>query len=104
MKPTSSFTATICSDILDAFRCLAREASKSGAERKDAESVKQRWLTVESFTALLIEACGRNIIDNDMLISLAFDQRIYERLNVGSPKSSYNSIPRNHGPLFLASL
>jgi hypothetical protein len=70
---------------------------------RDAESVKQRWLTVESFTALLIEACGRNIIDNDMLISLAFDQRIYERLNVGSP-SSYNSIPRNHGPLFLASL
>ena len=69
-----------------------------------AESVKQRWMTVESFTALLIEACGRNIIDNDMLISLAFDQRIYERLNVGSPKSSYNSIPRNHGPLFLASL
>jgi hypothetical protein len=40
---------------------------------RDAELVKQRWLTVESFTALLIEACGRNIIDNDMLISLAFD-------------------------------
>ncbi|CAG8882108.1 unnamed protein product [Penicillium nalgiovense] len=27
------------------------------------------------------------MIDNDMLISLAFDQRIYERLNVGSPKT-----------------
>ncbi|CAG8154546.1 unnamed protein product, partial [Penicillium nalgiovense] len=24
LKPTSSFTATICSDILDAFRCPAR--------------------------------------------------------------------------------
>lgn len=71
---------------------------------RDAESVKRRWLTVESFTALLIEACGRNMMDNDMLISLAFDQRIYERLNVGSPKSPYNFTPRNHGPLFLASL
>jgi hypothetical protein len=30
-----------------------RETSKSGVEKRDDESVKKRWLTVESFMALL---------------------------------------------------
>jgi hypothetical protein len=42
----------IRSDISDAFRCSVRATSKSRVEEQDAESVKKRWLTVESFTAL----------------------------------------------------
>jgi hypothetical protein len=34
-----------------AFRCSARETSKSRVEQQHAELVKKRWLTVESFTA-----------------------------------------------------
>jgi hypothetical protein len=47
-----TFCRNICSDILDVLRCSVRETSKSGIEKKDAELVKKRWLTVESFTAL----------------------------------------------------
>ena len=39
-----------------AFKCSGRETSKSDVEKRDAGSVKKRWLTVESFAALLIEA------------------------------------------------
>ena len=53
-----------------AFRCSARETSKSGVEKRDAESVKKRWLADESFTALLIEALREYSIHNDRPIFL----------------------------------
>jgi hypothetical protein len=51
----SLFSAEHCSDYLqrqfDAFRSSARKASNGGVEKNDAESVKKRWLTAESFTS-----------------------------------------------------
>ena len=47
------FTPTFCTDIfVDAFRCSARETSKSRVGEQDTESVKNRWLTFDFFTAL----------------------------------------------------
>ena len=53
LKPASSFYATICSDIFDAFMCSARETSKSGVGKKGC------WVgqaTLEGFMALLNSA------------------------------------------------
>ena len=52
------------------LKCSARETSKSAVEKRDAESVKKRWLADESFTALLIEALREYSIHNDRPIFL----------------------------------
>ena len=79
-----------------ALECSTRETSKSGVEKRYAGSVKKRWLTVESFTALLIEAL-REIFPPGQAHISCLDHLVCELFNVESPKGAYNFISRNHG-------
>ena len=68
--PWLLFATTICGDIFDSLVAQWERRVRVVLGKRDAEPVKQRWLTAESFTALLTWVCGRYLVCNDRPVFL----------------------------------